>query len=133
MLLQHMHENDIATLVVDVAYKVHTVLGPGLLESVYEAAMVYEFDKRGIRYERQLPCPVPYEDVILSRDGFRMDFLVESKVIVEVKSVETVAKVVPKTVLTYLNLFRKKLAMLINFNVVLIKDGIQRIMSDLKR
>ncbi len=131
MLSQHVHENDIATLVVDVAYKVHTVLGPGLLESVYEAAMAYEFDKRGISYERQLQCPVPYEDVILSHDGFRLDFLVESKVIVEVKSVETVAKVVPKTVVTYLNLSRKKLAILINFNVPLIKEGLQRIVNGL--
>ena len=131
MLAQQLHENDIATLVVDVVFKVHTVLGPGLLESVYEAAMAHEFDKRGIRYQRQVPCAVPYEDVILHHDGFRLDFLVESKVIVEVKSVETVAKVVPKTVVTYLNLSQKKLALLINFNVALIKDGMQRIVNGL--
>jgi GxxExxY protein len=126
-----MHENDIAAIVVDVAYKVHTELGPGLLESVYEAAMAYEFDKRGIQYERQLPCPVPFDGVILDERGFRMDFLVESKLIIEIKSVESVARVVPKTVLTYLKLSKMKLALLINFNVEYIKDGIQRLVNGL--
>jgi GxxExxY protein len=93
--------------------------------------MAYEFDKRGIIYERQLSCPVCYEDTILHHDGFRMDFLVESKVIIELKSVETVSKVDPKRVLTYLKLSEKKLALLINFNVALIKDGIQRIVNKL--
>ena len=126
-----MHENEIATIVVDVAYKVHTVLGPGLLESVYEAAMAYEFDKRGVLYARQQYCQVSYEDVILSHEGFRLDFLVESKVIVELKSVEKIAPVNAKTILTYLRLSKKKLALQINFGEGLIKDGIKRIVNGL--
>ena len=126
-----MLENEISALIVDVTYRVHKELGPGLLETVYEAAMAYEFDQIGIAYQRQLACPVPYRGEVLSDIGFRMDFLVASKVIVEIKSVEKITPVYPKIVLTYLKLSEKKLALMINFNVALIKDGIQRIVNGL--
>ena len=126
-----MHENEIATLIVDAGFRVHKTLGPGLLESVYESAMAYEFDQLGLFYQRQLSCPVYYQGVMLSEIGFRMDFLVASKVIVEIKSVEKITPVVPKIVLTYLKLSEKRLALMINFNVDLIKNGIQRIVNGL--
>jgi GxxExxY protein len=126
-----MLENEISALIVDVAYRVHKQLGPGLLETVYEAAMAYEFDQIGLAYQRQLVCPVPYRGIVLTDIGFRMDFLVASKVILEIKSVEKIAPVHPKIVLTYLKLSEKKLALMINFNVALIKDGIQRIVNGL--
>jgi len=126
-----MLENEISALIVDVAYRVHKELGPGLLESVYEAAMAYEFDQIGLTYQRQLACPVPYRSVVLTDIGFRMDFLVASKVIVEIKSVEKITPVYPKIVLTYLKLSEKKLALMINFNEALIKDGIRRIVNGL--
>jgi GxxExxY protein len=120
-----MHENDLAKIAVDICYKIHTTLGPGLLESVYEAAFAYELDKRGISYSRQQGIVANYEDVILDV-GFRADIIMENKLIVEIKSVENIDKVHHKTVLTYLKLSEIKLAILVNFNVNLIKDGIHR-------
>lgn len=118
-------ENDLATIAVDICYQLHTTLGPGLLESVYETAFCYELDKRGIAYTRQQGIVANYEDVVLDI-GFRADIIMEGKLIVEIKSVEHLDKVHHKTVLTYLKLSGIKLAILVNFNVNLIKEGIHR-------
>jgi GxxExxY protein len=125
-----MHENDIARQIVDAAYKVHTSLGPGLLESVYEAVMAFELKKRGLPVNRQVPLPVVYEEVRLE-EGFRADLVVGGKVMVELKSVDKIAAVHKKQLLTYLKLTGMKLGLLINFNEALIKDGITRIVNQL--
>lgn len=125
-----MHENDIARIVVDAAYKIHTTLGPGLLESVYEVVLAHELERRGLRVTLQQPIPVIYEDVRLEL-GFRADIIVEHKVVIEVKSVEVIAPVHPKQLRTYLKLMDLKLGLLINFNVSLIKDGIHRVVNGL--
>ena len=123
-----MTENELAKIAVDISFKIHTSLGPGLLESVYESAFAYELDKRGIAYTRQQGIIVKYEDVVLDV-GFRADIIMENKLIIELKSVENIDKVHHKTVLTYMKLTNIKLALLINFNVNLIKEGIHRKIS----
>ena len=125
-----MTENKISKQVVDAAFKIHTTLGPGLLESVYEAVLAYELNKRGLKVVRQKAVPVIYEDVHFE-EGFRADLIVEDKVIVELKSVEIIAAVHKKQVLTYLRLTNLKLGLLINFGDALIKDGIVRIVNGL--
>jgi GxxExxY protein len=115
---------------VDAAYRIHTRLGAGLLESVYEAVMAYELQKRGLRFERQKPIPVVYEGMHLG-EGFRADFIVEDVVIIELKSVEHIAPVHKKQLLTYLRLTNKHLGLLINFNTDLIKNGITRLVNNL--
>ncbi|MGC4037915.1 MAG: GxxExxY protein [Chitinophagaceae bacterium] len=120
-----MTENELATIAVDICYKIHTNLGPGLLESVYEAAFVHELNKRNIVHTRQQGIPARYEDVILDV-GFRADIIMENKLLIEIKSVDRLEKVHHKTVLTYLRLTGIKLAILVNFNVNLIKEGICR-------
>ena len=126
-----MTENEIAKQIMDAAYKVHTTLGPGLLESVYESVLCYEFGKRGLQYERQVVIPIVYEDIQLN-EGFRADIIVENKVIIEIKSVTEVAPVHYKQLLTYLRLTDMRLGMLINFNLFLIKDGVRRIVNNLE-
>jgi GxxExxY protein len=125
-----MTENEIAKQIVDVAFKIHTTFGPGLLESVYETIMAYELQKRGLRVQRQQAIPVIYEDVRMDL-GFRADLIVEGKVVVEIKSVEAIAPVHKKQLLTYLRLTDKRLGLLINFNVELIKNGISRVVNGL--
>ena len=126
-----MGENAVAQQIVDAAFRVHTTLGPGLLESVYEAALSYELEKRGLRITRQQGIPVVYEEVRIHA-GFYADVVVEDLVIVEIKAVETGAPVHKKQLLTYLKLADKRLGLLINFNVILIKNGITRIVNGLK-
>lgn len=126
-----MTENEIAKEIVDPAYKIHTTLGPGLLESVYEAVMAEEMSRRGLQIVRQLAIPVVYENVRLEV-GFRADLIVEEKVIIEIKSIERIAPVHKKQLLTYLRLTDKRLGILINFDVELIKDGITRVVNRLK-
>jgi GxxExxY protein len=126
-----MTENQIAKQVVDIAYKIHTRLGPGLFESVYEACFAAELQKRGLSFVRQQGIPVVYENVRLEI-GFRADIIIERKVIVELKSIEAIAPVHRKQLLTYLRLADKRLGLLINFNTVLIKDGIARVANGLK-
>ena len=126
-----MGENAVGQQVVDAAFRVHTSLGPGLLESVYEAALAYELEKRGLSITRQQGIPVVYEAVRIHA-GFFADLVVEDQVIVEIKAVETVAPVHKKQLLTYLKLANKRLGLLINFNVVLIKHGITRIVKGLE-
>jgi len=126
----YMSENEIAKIIVDAAYKVHVTLGPGLLESVYEAVLDYELKNRGLKVSRQEVLPVTYESVKLDV-GFRTDLIVEDKVIVELKSVEQIADVHKKQLLTYLRLADKRLGLLINFGDSLIKRGITRIVNGL--
>jgi GxxExxY protein len=123
-----MTENDISREVVDVAYRVHSDLGPGLFESVYEAVMARELTKRGLDAVTQVPIPVVYDGTRFEM-GFRADVVVEDKVIVEIKSVADLGAVHKKQLLTYLRLSGKRLGLLINFNEVLIKDGITRIIN----
>ena len=123
-------ENEIAQHVVDAAFKIHSALGPGLFESVYEAVMVQELSKRGLQFVRQQPLPVVWESLQLEA-GFRADLIVENKVIVEIKSVEAIAPVHRKQLLTYLRLANKRLGILINFDVDLIKNGIARVVNGL--
>jgi GxxExxY protein len=124
-------ENEIARHVVDSAYRVHTALGPGLLESVYQAVLSLEIRSRGLQQVCQQPVPVTYGPVQLKL-GFRADIVVEDKVVVEIKSVEAVAPVHKKQLLTYLRLMVRRLGLLINFNVVLIKNGITRVVNGLQ-
>ena len=126
-----MTENAIAKEIVDAAFQIHTKLGPGLLESVYDAVLAFELGRRGLRTTRQQPIPVVYENIRIDT-GFRADLVVEDKVIVEVKSVELLAPVHKKQLLTYLRLADKRLGLLINFQVTLIKDGITRIVNGLQ-
>jgi GxxExxY protein len=125
-----MTENEIAAQIVDAAYKIHVKLGPGLLESVYLAVLAYELKKRGLTVDTERELPVLYEDVRIET-GFRIDMIVEEKVIVELKSVEKLAPVHGKQLLTYLRLADKRLGLLINFGEARIKDGIQRIANQL--
>ena len=125
-----MNENQIAAAIVDAAFKIHTTLGPGLLESVYQATFAYELQKRGLRVAHQVPLPVYYEEVKLNV-GFRIDLLINEKVIIEIKSVETLAPIHRKQLETYLRLMDLRLGLLINFNVELIKHGIQRVVNRL--
>ena len=117
-------------MVVDSAYRVHTALGPGLLESVYEAILSVELSTRGMPHVRQQPVPVVCGDLRLSM-GFRADLVVDDKVVIEVKSIEQIAPVHKKQLLTYLRLMDKRLGLLINFNVALIKNGIVRVANGL--
>src|SRR5262245_38866807 len=111
-----MTENDLATIAVDICYKIHTALGPGLLESVYEAAFAYELDKRKIPYARQKSIAAIYDGVILDI-GFRADILMDEKLMIEIKSIERLEKLHHKIILTYIKLSGIKLALLVNFNV----------------
>jgi GxxExxY protein len=124
-------ENEIATQVVDCAYKVHTTLGPGLLESVYEIVLAHELRKCGLPVERQVPIPIRYDGIQFD-EGFRSDIMVADKVILEIKSVEKSAAVHKKQLLTYLRLADKRLGLLINFGEDLIKDGIRRVVNGLQ-
>ncbi|MFA7615634.1 MAG: GxxExxY protein [Weeksellaceae bacterium] len=125
-----MTENEISRIIVDVAFKIHTGLGPGLLESVYEEIMCYELINTGLQIDRQKTIPVVWKQLKMEL-GFRADLIVEDKVIIELKSVEQIAPVHYKQLLTYLRITDLKLGLLINFNEKLIKDGITRIVNNL--
>ena len=125
-----MVENEISGVIVGCALKIHKALGPGLLESAYEECLYYELDKEGLLVEKQKPLPLVYENVKLDV-GYRVDLLVENKVIIEIKSVEALNDVHLAQVLTYLKLSGCKLGLLINFNVSLIKNGIRRVVNNL--
>jgi len=116
----------VATVVVNSAYRVHKQLGPGLLESVYEACLARELELLGLTVKRQVVVPVQYADIDIDA-GFRLDLCVENCVIVELKAVESVLPIHRAQVLTYLRLTGIRLGLLINFNVILIRDGIKRI------
>ena len=125
-----MTENEIAKIIVNTAYNIHVKLGPGLLESVYEEIMCFEFESKGLFVERQKAIPVFWKGLKMDI-GYRADLIVEHKVIIEIKSVEKIASVHPKQLLTYLKVADKRLGFLINFNEKLIKNGITRIVNNL--
>ena len=125
-----MTENEISGIVLDACIKIHKRLGPGLFESVYEEVLSYELANRGFEVHRQVAIPVIYEEVIFDK-GFRADIIVNRKVIIELKSVEELKPVHYKQLLTYLKLGDKRVGLLINFNVNLIKHGIKRIVNNL--
>ena len=126
-----MTENDISRHVIDVAFRAHSVLGPGLLESVYQAVLACELKKRGLKVTQQQVIPVIYEGIQIKL-GFRADLIIEDSVIVEIKSIDAISPVHKKQLLTYLRLSGKRLGLLINFNVALIKDGMMRIVNGLQ-
>jgi len=119
-------EESIAKKVVDAAYTVHKILGPGLLEKVYEACFCHELSKRKLKYQRQVDIPVVYDGLIFD-EGLRLDVLVEDLIICELKAVENMNPVWEAQILSHLKLTGKRLGFLINFNVSLVKNGIKRI------
>jgi GxxExxY protein len=125
-----MTENEIAKEVVDAAYQIHTRLGPGLLETVYDVVLACELKKRGLRVVRQQPIAIRWESITFE-EGFRADLMVEDKVIVELKSLENVSNVHKKQLLTYLRLADERLGLLINLGAELIKQGITRVVNGL--
>jgi GxxExxY protein len=129
--LHPMNENQIAKEVVDAAIKVHSKLGPGLLESVYEVVLARELERRGLRVERQMPVPIECEGLKFD-EGFRADIVVEGKVILELKSVDQFAKVHAKQLFTYLKLADKRLGLLLNFGTDFMRDGIKRIANGME-
>lgn len=124
-------ENDLAKAVVDAAFQIHTRLGHGLLESVYEVVLSHELESRGLKMLRQVPVPIQYGSVRFD-EGFRADLIVQDKVIVELKSVETILPMHKKQCLTHLRLAGLKLGLLLNLNEALIKNGIVRVVNGLE-
>lgn len=125
-----MTENELSKIILDAAFKIHRALGPGLLESAYEACLVYELKNTGLKVENQCLLPVSYEGVQVDA-GYRIDIQVEDKIILELKSVDQIAPIHEAQLLTYLKLSGCKLGFLLNFNVTLLKDGIKRMVNGL--
>ncbi|HET9279788.1 MAG TPA: GxxExxY protein [Flavitalea sp.] len=126
-----MSENEIAKIVVDCAFKIHTSLGPGLFESVYESIMEYELtQEHGLEVKRQVPIPVVWKNIKLEL-GFRSDMIIENKVILELKAIDKLAPVHFRQVLTYLKLTNLRLGLIINFDEPLIKNGMKRLVNGL--
>ena len=121
-----MGANEITGEIINCAIKVHKTLGPGLLESVYEKCLAYELSKRGFKVETQKEMPIVYDEIVIE-GGYRIDLLVEDKVIVELKSVSEMKPIFSAQTLTYLKLAKLNVALLINFNEVLLKNGIKRL------
>ena len=128
--MDHLSENEIATGVIGIAIEVHSALGPGLLESAYQECLAYKLEEAGFRIEKEKPMPVVFEKVRLDV-GYRVDLLVENKLVIELKSVEALNDVHLAQTLTYLKLGKFKLGLLINFNVNLLKNGIRRVVNGL--
>lgn len=124
-----MEINQITGIIIEESIKIHTDLGPGLLESVYEELLAYRLNKRGLIVKRQTPIPLFYEEIKMDI-GFRSDLIVNDKVVVEIKSIETISPVHPKILLTYLKLTGITVGLLINFNEVVLKNGIKRIVNN---
>ena len=124
-----MDLNQLSSQVIKAAITIHKELGPGLLESVYQACMVIELESLGHLVTSQVPLPVFYRDQKIMENGFRLDLLVEDQIVVELKSVEKVQPIHLKQLLTYLRLANKPLGLLINFNEPLLKDGIHRLVN----
>jgi GxxExxY protein len=125
-----MTENEISKIVVHSCFEIHKKLGPGLFESVYEEILFYELNKMGLEVKRQVVLPVKWEELTLDK-GYIADLIVNDKLIIELKSVEKISTLHQKQLLSYLKLSGMKLGLLINFNVSLIKNGIQRIVNGL--
>ncbi|HZB15371.1 MAG TPA: GxxExxY protein [Chryseolinea sp.] len=124
-----MFENQITELIIGYAIKVHKALGPGLLESAYESCLHYEVSQKGLFVERQKPIPLIYKDVKMDC-GYRADLVVENKVIVEIKSVDALNEIHLMQIITHLKLTNYKVGLLINFNVLRLKDGIKRVVNN---
>lgn len=124
-----LKENDITEAVIGCAIKVHKVLGPGLLESAYEECLYYELKKTGLFIEKQKPLPLIYEEVKLDC-GYRMDMVIENKVVIEVKSLDALHDIHLAQILTYLKLSNTKVGLLINFNVLKLVDGVKRVVNN---
>jgi GxxExxY protein len=122
--------NIVSGKIVDAAMRVHSILGPGLLENAYEACLRHELSRRGLDVETQVQLPVEYDGVLIDA-GYRIDLVVAGAVLVELKAVEKIAPIHETQLLTYLKLSGKKLGLLLNFNVVQMKDGIKRIANNL--
>jgi GxxExxY protein len=125
-----MHENELSGIIIDIWFEIHTTLGPGLLESVYEEIICFELTARGIPFERQKGLPVIWKEMKMDI-GFRPDIIVDKKVVMEIKSVEMIAKSHPKITLTYIRLSNIKLGLLINFGAPVLKEGITRLVNNL--
>ena len=130
MMRNVMHENEISEIIISAAIEVHKILGPGLLESIYEEALCHELHLRGVKFDRQKKVPIPYKGMKLSTP-LRMDLLVESKVIVELKAKERLSPIDKPQLLTYLRLSSIRLGLIINFHNELLKHGINRIANNL--
>ncbi len=124
-----MDLNRLSSEIIKAAITVHKEIGPGLLESVYQSCMVIELEKQNIQVDAEVPVTISYSGQKIDGDAFRIDLLVENQIIVELKSVEQIKKVHKKQLLTYLRLAKKPLGLLINFNEILLKDGITRIVN----
>ena len=124
-----MDLNHLSSMIINAAINVHKELGPGLLESVYQRCMAVDLENTGLRVQTEVPVPIFYQDRKIHDDGFRIDLLVNDMVVVELKSVNQVQDVHKKQLLTYLRLAKKPLGLLINFNEVLLKNGITRIVN----
>ena len=126
-----MHENEIAKKIIGCAIEVHKILGPGLLESIYEEALCHEFHLKGLKFKRQQSVPIPYKSIKLGTD-LRLDLIVENKVIVELKAKEKLSKIDKPQLLSYLKLSDKHLGLIINFHVKMLKEGVYRLVNNLK-
>ena len=123
--------NDISNLIINSAINVHRELGPGLFESVYQSCLIIELEEQQLKVKKEVDLPVIYREVVVNEHGFRLDLLVEDKVVIELKSVVKVSPVHIKQLLTYLKLSNKPLGLLINFNENLLKDGVRRVVNNL--
>lgn len=121
-------ENELAKVALDISFRIHKLYGPGLFESVYEEIFCYELNKEGVSFDKQVAIPLIHQEIKLDA-GFRADVIIEKKLLIELKSVESVADIHYKQVQTYLKLADLKLGLLINFNVVYLKEGIKRIIN----
>jgi len=125
-----MHENEISKIIIGAAIEVHKALGPGLLESAYQECLYYELKQKGLKVRKEVPMPIEYKEVKLDH-GYRIDLLVEDKVVIELKTVDSLLDVHTAQILTYLKLGNYKLGLLINFNSKLLKDGLKRYVNNI--
>ena len=125
-----MTENQISRIVIGKAIEIHRSLGPGLLESAYRECLAYELLNEGLKIEKEKPMPIIYKDIKLNH-GYRLDLLVENTLVIELKAVDTIIDVHSAQILTYIKLGGYKLGLLINFNVILLKDGVRRFVNHL--
>jgi GxxExxY protein len=125
---EKLHLNELSRLIIGMAMEVHTALGPGLLESCYKECLCYKISKSGLYVEKEKPMPLVYEDVKLEC-GYRIDLLVENRLVIEIKSIEALNDIHLAQTLTYLKLGNYELGLLMNFNIVKLKDGIKRVIN----
>ncbi|HNV82570.1 MAG: GxxExxY protein [Tenuifilaceae bacterium] len=125
-----MTENEISNIIIGSAIEVHKQLGPGLLESAYQECLAYELKQKGLKVLREVPMPIVYKEIKLDH-GYRLDLLVNSKVVIEIKSVEFISDIHEAQLLTYLKLGNFKLGLLLNFHTTVLKNGIKRMVNNL--